>query len=181
MQSYPQIKIDFILNEKLVDITDEGFDLAIRSRNVPKTSPLYSKKMGSHTRKLVASPEYLAGVKVPDTPEELTEMSLLNYAGPQAYAHWSFSQAEHKVTIEPPAIYTSNNYYAIYQAALNSMGVANLYQYLVDDDLRDGKLVQLLPNWKQKDRDLYAIYQQRRDTSPKLDKFLSFLSEILIR
>jgi len=176
MLTYPKIHIDLILNENIVDITEQGFDLAIRSLQVPKTSPLYSCVLGSHTRKLVASPAYLAGLIMPTEPEELKTMKLLNYQGTQINSNWSFSHQADKSIIQPQAVYTSNNYFTIYKAAMNGLGVANLYQYLVDEDIKKGNLVELLPHWQQQRRSIYGIFQQRRDASPKLDALLSFLS-----
>jgi DNA-binding transcriptional LysR family regulator len=175
MQKHPQITIDLILDNRIIDITEEGFDLAIRTPNVSKMSSLYSIKLGSHTRKLVASPEYLSKVSLPDTPTQLLQMKLLNYPGTKSFFYWSFINLEREITIEPKAVFNSNNYLTLYEAALNNMGVANLYQYMVDDDIRDGKLIELLPEWQQRSRDLYAIYHQRRDSSPKLDAFLNFM------
>jgi len=175
MQSYPKVTVDLILDNKIIDITKEGFDIAIRTPNVSKMSPLYSVKLGSHTRKLVASPEYLAKAFLPETPGQLLQMNLLNYPGIKSFYYWSFSNQGKEVTIEPKAVFNSNNYLTLYEAALNNMGVANLYQYMVDDDIRDGKLIELLPEWQQQNRELYAIYHQRRDSSPKLDAFLDFM------
>jgi DNA-binding transcriptional LysR family regulator len=179
-KAYPQIKIDLVLSEKVMDITEQGIDLAIRSLFVPKMSQLYCTKLGSHTRKLVASPEYLAKISVLENPEQLQSLNLLNHPGSRSLSIWSFHHGKSQVDIEPNAFYSSNSYYALYQGALNSMGVANLYQYLVDDDIKRGNLVELLPHWQQKERDLYAVFQQRRDTSPKLDVFLSFMSGLFV-
>ncbi|MCJ8270251.1 MAG: LysR family transcriptional regulator, partial [Psychrosphaera sp.] len=164
-RAHPKVQIDLVLNDRLTDITEEGFDLAIRSRNVPPTSSLYSCKAGVHTQRLVASADYLTQVSMPGNPQQLTDMALLNYTGTKAFALWTFNQGYKKISIEPKAIYTSNNNYALYQAALNGMGIANLYQYLVDDDIKSGRLVEILPQWQQRQRTLYAISQQRRDSS----------------
>ena len=176
MRLYPQIRIELFLSDRVVDVTEEGFDLAIRSRNVPEISPLFCKKLGSHSRKLVAAPDYLAGVELPKTPARLPDLKLLNYSGSQALAAWSFSHAGQEIAFEPEAALSCNNYYALLQAACSGCGVANLYQYLVDEKIEEGTLIHLLPEWKQSGRELYAIYHQRRDISPKLDKFISFLS-----
>jgi DNA-binding transcriptional LysR family regulator len=93
---------------------------------------------------------------MPDNPQQLTDMALLNYTDTQAFALWTFNQGEQKITIETKAIYTSNNNYALYQAALNGMGmgIANLYQYLVDDAIKNGRLIEISPQWQQRQRTL---------------------------
>jgi DNA-binding transcriptional LysR family regulator len=102
-------------------------------------------------------------------------MDLLNYSGSKAFSYWSFTNTSQQISIEPRPIFSSNNYYAIYKAAYSGLGVANLYQYMVDDDIKNGKLIELLPDWQQPSRDLFGVFQQRRDTSPKLDAFLFFM------
>lgn len=176
--AYPRITLDLVLNDRITDITEEGFDVAIRSQNVSPTSSLYSCLLGTHSQKVVATSDFLQQSPMPTNPTQLNDLKLVNYTGTQAFAYWSFSQDNHEVTIEPNAIYTSNNYYALYQAALNGMGVANIYQYMVDADISSGRLIELLPDWQQRQRPIYAIFQQRRDSSPKLDAFLLFLTEL---
>lgn len=178
-EANPHVCLELSLTDTVADITGEGFDIAIRSLEAPPNSPFYSKKLGTHTPKLVAAPECLSQAGMPDTPEQLNALNLINYSGSQAFAQWNFTRDDKAVTLEPRAIYTSNNYYALYQAARTGIGVANLYQYLVDEDIKNGALIHLCPEWHQQARPLYAIYQQRRDTSPKLDAFLSFLETLM--
>ena len=176
IRDYPQVNIDLMLSDKVADMTEEGIDVAIRSAKAPEMSPAYSKRLGTHTRRLVASPCYLASVKPVETPKQLAQMRLLNYSNSQVSGYWSFFKDTETVTVEPQAHYLSNNYYALHQAACNGVGIANLYQYLVDEDIKNGKLIHLLPDWKQQERELFAVYQQRRQASPKIDKFLDFLT-----
>lgn len=175
MLRYPKIHLDLVLSENLIDITEQGFDLAIRSVDVPATSSLYSLPLGQHTQKLVASPEYLKTCDFPNTPDDLSSLNLLAYQGPQIAASWHFTCDEIKIEIQPEEIYTSNSYYALLMAAKNGLGVANLYQYMVDDEIKAGNLIQLLPRWQQASRTRYAVFQQRRDSSPKLDTFVKFV------
>lgn len=178
MQSYPKIGIDMELNEGLVDITKQGFDLAIRSVDVPANSRLYSFSLGHHRQKLVASPVYIAKYGLPQKPQDLLQRPLLAYQGPQITSSWSFECAGQQQSLQPEAIYNSNNYYALLMAAKNGIGVANLYQYMVDDDIKAGNLVHILPQWQQQPRARFALFQQRRDASPKLDVFLRFVAQL---
>jgi len=178
MRLNPGVRIDLVLSEKLIDITGEGFDLAIRSVDVPKTSSLYSNVIGSHTKNLVASPDYLNKITLPERPEQLGTLNLLNYYGQQSPTYWKFYQSDSKYKHQPESVFSSNNYYTLLTAAKNGLGVANLYDYMVDEDIRAGNLVRLLPDWHQEARSRFAIYQQRRDLSPKLDSFLLFLEEL---
>ena len=179
MKLYPKIKVELILGDNLIDITEQGVDLAIRSRNASEMSQYYSINLGSRSRRVVSSPEYISEFKTPITPKELGERNLLNYQGRDIDTSWSFKNGAQSYRFQPKSIYTSNNYYSVYKAAINGVGIANLYQYLVDEDIKAGNLVELLPNWQQERSNIYGVFQQRRESSPKLDVFLSFISELL--
>ena len=177
IMKYPDITIDLTLNERIVDLVDEGIDVAIRSVDVNKTSSYYSCSIGSHTKKLVASPDYLETQSLLH-PKELQNKNLLNYTGINYTSRWSFNKKGKEVAFVPRALLNSNNYYTLYCAALNGLGIANLYQYLVDDDLSNGRLIHVLPEWQQSHRELFAIYQQRREEVPKVDVFIEFLKQL---
>ncbi|GLX80268.1 LysR family transcriptional regulator [Thalassotalea insulae] len=177
-KAYPKVQLDLVLNEHLVDITEQGFDIAIRSVELPATSPLYSVQLGQHQQKLVASPEYLKQYGLLNSPEQLSSHQLLVYQGPQIKPDWSLYYQQQLFTIQPDACFSSNNYYALLMAAKNGLGIANLYQYMVDSEIKAGNLVHILPNWQQSSRKRYAVYQQRRETSAKLDRFIAFTASL---
>lgn len=178
ISSYPKIKIELTLSEAIIDIAGQGYDLAIQSVEPPTTSSLYSSKVGTHWQRLVAAPEYLKGREKVESPVQLRSLSLLSYKGPQISTQWSFSKNDELFQLTPDPVFTSNNYYTLLQAAKNGVGVANLYQYMVDDEIKKGNLVELLPDWQQSSRDRYVVYQQRRDSSIKLNVFIKFLSAL---
>ncbi len=177
-RAYPKVQLDLVLNEQLVDITEQGFDLAIRSVALPATSSLYSVQLGEHRQKLVASPEYLTRRGMPNSPAELNSQDLLVYQGPQITSSWSFNYQQQLISLQPDAAFSSNNYYALLMAAKNGLGIANLYQYMVDDEITAGNLVEILPQWQQDSRSRYAVFQQRRDSSAKLDCFINFVTSL---
>ena len=176
--TYPKINIELVLTEGIVDISAQGFDLAVQSVDVATTSSLYSIKIGQHTQKLVATPEYIASNALVSSPEQLHQVNLLTYKGPQISPTWRFMNNDVVTEVLPNSTFCSNSYYALLMAAKNGQGVANLYQYMIDDEIERGNLVELLPQWQQTSRDRYAVFQQRRDSSPKLDLFIKFLMSL---
>lgn len=175
---YPKVCFELVLSENLIDITDQGFDIAIRSVELPATSSLYSTLIGQHTKKLVASPEYVEQHRALSSPKALNDLNLLTYQGPQVTQSWCFENEGNTIEIIPKHTYTSNSYYALLMAAKNNLGVANLYQYMVDDEIRAGNLIHLLPDWQQTPRKRFAVFQQRRESSPKIDAFLLFMNAL---
>jgi len=177
-RAYPKINIELILSEAIVDVASQGYDLAIQSVEPPLQSSLYSTNIGTHKQKLVATPEFINNYGFITSPKQLNDVNLLNYKGPQISMVWSFNQNGESIEVTPSPIFTSNSYFALLQGAKNGMGVANLYQYMVDDEIEKGNLVELLPDWHQSARDRHAVYQQRRDSSLKLDLFIKFLMSL---
>jgi len=72
-------------------------------------------------------------------------------------------------------MFVSNDYQTVLQAARGGAGVANLFDYLIRDDLQSGKLVAILNDFQQEPQNIFAVYHQKRTLSPKLDAVLSFL------
>ena len=175
---YPKINIELILSEAIVDVASQGYDLAIQSVEPPSNSSLYFTNIGMHKQKLVATPEFVERHGLITSPKQLNAFNLLSYQGPQISTVWSFNQNGENVEVTPNPIFTSNSYFTLLQCAKNGIGVANLYQYMVDDELERGNLIELLPDWRQSSRDRYAVYQQRRDSSLKLDLFIKFLMSL---
>lgn len=175
---YPKINIELILSEAIVDVASQGYDLAIQSVEPPSNSSLYFTNIGMHKQKLVATPEFVERHGLITSPKQLNAFNLLSYKGPQISTVWSFNQNGENVEVTPNPIFTSNSYFTLLQCAKNGIGVANLYQYMVDDELERGNLIELLPDWRQSSRDRYAVYQQRRDSSLKLDLFIKFLMSL---
>ncbi|WP_192879399.1 LysR family transcriptional regulator [Microbulbifer sp. A4B17] len=174
---HPDIRLDLILDDQLRDLTGEGFDLALRSQPAQPQSTLYSHQIGRHDRLLVASPEYLARIKSFSSPDQFNKFQLLCYKYSRDPLSWTFQKGQESITIAPKPYFSSNNYYSLYQAALSGAGIACLYDYLVERDITAGNLVQVLPDWQQSSRPLFAVYQQRRAASAKLDAFWRFLEE----
>jgi len=86
---------------------------------------------------------------------------------------------DNRITVKIPAKTGVNSSLSQNHNAISGIGVANLYEYIVDRALKAGKLISLFPDWEQNQRSLFAVYQQRRDSSPKIEAFLGFLEKIL--
>ncbi|WP_085908420.1 LysR family transcriptional regulator [Kiloniella majae] len=179
LEKYPNINIDLDLTEKLRDITKEGYDLAIRSSESLPDSSLFAMKLIAQKRVLVASPHYLEQYGQPRTPDDLSKHLTLVYSAMTQSQRWSMSNKtdQHHVSITPRL--KTNSYYTLRDAARSGLGIANLNDYMVVDDIKSGRLVPVLPGYAQSQRDRFAVYQQKRDLSPKLDAFLTFLAKAL--
>ncbi|WP_020593698.1 LysR family transcriptional regulator [Kiloniella laminariae] len=176
---YPEVSVELDLTEELRDITRDGYDLAIRSSDGLPDSSLYALKLVSQQRYLVASPAYLERKGSPTSPRDLQQHDTLIYSAMKQPNQWSFTRASLSYRIRLSPRLETNSYYILRDAARAGQGIANLNDYMVAEDIKNGALVPLLPQYPQIARDRYAVYHQKRELVPKLHAFLSFLNETL--
>lgn len=151
-QRYPGIRIHLDMSDRLVNLTSEGFDVAIRHVSSPPDTSV--AHLLCHTRSVVvASPAYLAASGTPQSPQELVAHQCLAYPRAQGGTMWRF-EASHKrkqiaaQTVAVAGSFAANNSESLRDAALAGMGIALLPDFSAQDALRAGALVQVLPNWR---------------------------------
>jgi len=149
LRQHPQVRVQLEVSDRLVSLASEGFDLAIRHSNtLPETHvalPLCT------TRALVvASPDYLARYGAPETPASLSEHQCLYYPRGVELPRWSFQRLSggEKVSVNVSGPFATNNSESIRDAALEGLGIALLPDFSAQAALKEGRLVQLLPQWQ---------------------------------
>ena len=174
-RQYPHIHIDLVCNDRIVDLIDDGFDVALRlARGLPD-STLVARQLASSRTLAVASPAYLDRHGHPATPQDLTQHNCLMYSSGDKPAEWSFTDgdgATHKVDVRGSL--QANTSVALREAAVGGMGIAGAAAFIVRDALRSGQLVEVLPGYTLRPRTLYALYPHSRQLSPKVRVFVDF-------
>lgn len=174
-RQYPHIHIDLVCNDRIVDLIDDGFDVALRlARGLPD-STLVARQLASSRTVAVASPAYLARHGHPATPQDLAQHNCLMYTSGEKPAEWSFTDgdgATHKVAVRGSL--QANTSVALREAAVGGMGIASAAGFIVRDALRSGQLVEVLPGYTLRPRTLYALYPHSRQLSPKVRVFVDF-------
>lgn len=173
---YEKVTIDAVFDDRFVDLVAGGFDLVIRTGTLPDSS-LMARRIAANRRIVVASPRYVAHHGVPRVPHDLQQHNCLRYSH---YAGggglWSFESGPEKVTVEVGGRYISNNSDIVREAALDGRGIALLAAYMATADVREGRLVQLLPNWASApDTGIYVVYPATKQMLPKVRAFIKFL------
>ncbi|WP_211471291.1 LysR family transcriptional regulator [Collimonas humicola] len=171
----PQLKIDLVCNDRLVDIIEEGFDVALRLTRGLQDSTLIAKRLATCEIFLVAAPAYLQQHGRPQQPADLARHNCLTYTlaqKPNEYEFYAADGSEHPVTVRGNL--QANTGIALRSAALAGLGIAATSSFIVHEDLRRGDLQRVLPDFDLKPRDLYAIYPQNRHLSPKVRAFVDF-------
>ena len=173
---YPEIHIDLSLNDRFVDLVQEGTDLAIRFGPL-EDSQLVAKSLGKSSRLCVASPQYLATRGTPSTPEELASHNCITYTYTTSGNEWRFQADEGVMPVRVFGDFRANNAFAILRAAVEGVGVANLPKFMVRDEVAAGTLVPMLERYGPTPVEIHAVYPTARFVSSKLKLLLGFLQE----
>jgi DNA-binding transcriptional LysR family regulator len=179
MARYPELKVDLVCNDRFVDLIEEGFDVAVRlAREMPDSS-LMARKLATTDTMLVASPAYLKRCGTPEMPEDLAHHNCLTYTLVARPNEWIFSSPDGRhVTVTISGSFQSNTGIALRSAALGGVGIATAASFIVHDDLERGDLVQVLPAYRMRPRDIYAVYPHNRHLSPKVRAFVDYACEV---
>lgn len=176
---YPQLQIDLVCNDRLVDLIEDGFDVALRlTRDLPD-STLIARRLASSAIVLVAAPAYLAQRGAPRTPRDLLEHNCLIYTQAAKPRDWRLTGAdgtEHDVGVSGNL--QANTGLALREAALAGLGIAATASFIVHQQLRRGTLLRVLPDYAMRPRELYALYPQNRHQSPKVRAFVDFAAAL---
>jgi DNA-binding transcriptional LysR family regulator len=174
---YPDVSLDLSLNDRVVDLVEEGFDLALRVMlSEPAPSPL-TQQICSIPFLLVGSSDYLQRNGYPKTPNELSKHMGISYHYSQVPDGMILEGPNGREAIKLPVSLRSNNTMMMYQAVVANMGVAILPEWLIADDLASQRLEVLELGHTLTTTFLYAVYPSQRYLSPKIRTFVDFLAE----
>ena len=171
---YPEVRLDVDLGGRLVNLVEEGFDLALRATGTPDEA-LIARPITSVPFYMVAAPAFLKRAGRPATFADLSGIPLLHYA---LYPGESFSftgeQGPERVKLDP--VLRSGNETLLHMAALEGMGLAFLPKWLVADDIASGRLEHVMPGHIMFVGKLFAVYPSRKYLSAKVRTFIDFVA-----
>lgn len=172
---YPQVTLDVTLADRVVDLVEEGYDLAIRIATLP-SSTLISKRLATTRMVLCASPDYLKARGAPRQPAELAAHAVISYSYWSTGDEWHFDGPQGHVSVKTRPCMHTNSGDTCRAAALAHQGVILQPTFLVGDDLAAGTLVELMPEFRSLELGIYAIYPTRKHVSPKVRALVDFLA-----
>lgn len=177
MAKYPEVELDLNLNDRYVDLVDEGLDLSIRVGRLNESS-MVARKLADLRMILCASPAYLAAQGRPQTPEDLKSHRCLCYSTNTLTPEWRLQRRDGTPWPLPiKAHLHANNGDVLRVAALAGSGIAFLPSFIVGADLQAAMLVSILTEYVPEDVGIYAVYPHSRHLSPKVRAFIDFLVE----
>lgn len=177
MARYPDVSVQLDLSDHIVDLVEEGADVAIRIAALTDSS-LIARRLAPGNRSLCASPAYLEKHGVPQSVEDLKNHNCLTLNLSPKLNEWEFDCASEKRTVRVNGTFVANNILALHQAALAGIGIIRGSRFLVATDIKAGRLVPVLQDVHcPGDSAIHAVYPHSRHLSPKVRAFVDFLVE----
>lgn len=176
MEAYPEVSVEIISDAAIIDIVEQGFDAGVRFGK-QLAQDMIAMPLGPPLRyAIVASPDYLRKNGCPALPQDLMKHNCIRRLFPGGtMATWRFAKDAEELEISPQGRLTLSSAHQELQAALAGSGIAHLFEDYVRDYVEQGKLSELLTDWKQKLPSWYLYYPNRRHTSAAMRAFLDHL------
>lgn len=180
LQHYPGIELELSSSDRLVDVIREGFDCVVRVGTL-KDSGLNARQLGRLSMINCASPDYLARFGYPESLEDLASHALVHYtvnlgARPQGFEVWLDQQTR---WVKTGGILTVNSTETYHAACVAGLGIIQVPRVGVREALRNGKLVEILPQYRAEPMPVSLIYPHRRNLSRRVHLFMEWLSTVL--
>ncbi|WP_165191629.1 LysR family transcriptional regulator [Caulobacter soli] len=178
MKAYPEIRIALDTDNREVNI-EENFDLEIRIRHMPyEDSSQIVRPLGIYQPLLVASPAFLDEHGRPESPNDLATMATISHSSPQGPHVWSLVDPDHhEVQVKHNPVLIVDEFVVIRLAALQGLGVTLLPLGLCRDDLRNGALEIVLPQYLSILTELHVTFPSRRGILPAVRHFIDYLGK----
>jgi DNA-binding transcriptional LysR family regulator len=178
LKTYSDINVELNLNDRRVDIVDEGYDVAIRISRRLSDSSLIAAKLAGVRAITAASPQYLEEYGTPEHPRDLVNHNCLRYSNLGPISEWEFTSSDGEATsIHAKGSIAANNGEVLREAALDGIGIISGPSFLSGESIREGKLVQILSDFHQEDFSVFAVYPHNRHLSAKVRRLVDFLKD----
>jgi DNA-binding transcriptional LysR family regulator len=175
-ERYPEVALEVLAIDRIVDLVNDGFDLAIRL--AAQHDPSYvARKLATIRLAVCASNAYLSRYGVPREPLELSQHNCLTHSFGSYTDKWTFRGPQGLVAVPVKGKFRTNNGELLRAAALAGEGIILEPTFLVGNDLAKGDLVPLLQEWEIPHATAVALYPSRRFVSAKVRTFVDFMHE----
>lgn len=175
MRLNPNLRIHFQLAERFPNLEKEGIDILF-GVSVEGSSELVRLRVASTRYVLCASPDYLKKYGTPDSPADLIKHHYITHSI-RTPNNIIFFRNGKEVHVDP--VLWLNDSYAMRECAIRDMGIVNLHDYMVSDAIKNGKLVEILNEYQEPQKNVYLYYQQSRYLQPKIRRFIDFYASTL--
>ncbi len=178
LAAHRDINIELEASDRVVDLIEEGFDVAVRFGQMPE-STLIARRLCSVKLIVVAAPSYLQRTQTPKQIEDLDDHDHVLFTPVSRNQTWTLVNGDATYEFGGPARLATNNYGAVHDLAVAGGGIALVSDFMVNEELGDGRLVQLLPEWGTRPTEVHAVYPARQNLPPRLTLFLDHMARAL--
>lgn len=177
--AYPYVKLEVVVDDRLIDIVSGGFDAGVRLGERLAKDMIAVRLSGDLEMMIVASPEYLARHGTPQSPQDLAGHRCLSYRTPSDGSpyRWELDRDGEKLEIAVDGPLIVNEPEMLTHVVLDAAGIAYLFAYQIRELIERGSLVHLLPEWTPAFPGFYIYYPSRRHMAPPLRAFLDFIAD----
>ncbi|MCA2407586.1 LysR family transcriptional regulator [Rhizobium leguminosarum bv. viciae 248] len=177
MELYPSISLDFSVGERMVDMIEDGYDLVMRTV-LPPDSSLVARKLTPWRHMLVCSPAYFESHPMPKTPAEVADHNCLQYAYYPYGDEWRFEDGDGKMkSVKISGNVVSNSAEMLRFLTLAGRGIFLAPSFVVFDDIAEGRLVKIMPDYRPVEFNINAVYPNRSHLPTKVRLFIDLLAE----
>jgi DNA-binding transcriptional LysR family regulator len=177
LKHYPELKIELVLTNGAIDMLEEGIDVRIRIGGLDDSN-MIARHLKTFPLVLSASPEYIKKNGLPKTPEEVAEHQCIIDSNFRIGKQWPIISPEGVAdTISVSSSVAVNSPQAVREIAIAGGGIAMCPEFIVEDAIRDGRLITILPEYTTLEFGLFAIYPHRKYVAKKVRCFIDFMLE----
>ncbi|MGY8995020.1 MAG: LysR family transcriptional regulator [Alphaproteobacteria bacterium] len=171
LDAYPLVTLHAVLLDRVVNLVEEGIDVAVRIGELPDSSHV-ARRVGTVRRMLVASPRYLERQSIPNRPSELTEHDIITFTGLMPHREWRYVEdgKARRITLAPRL--EINDAVAAIDAARHDQGITIALSYMIADALADGSLMPVLEPFAPPPAPVHLVHAHGRLVAPKVRAFL---------
>lgn len=178
LQQYPEVDAQCLFLDRVVNVVEEGIDVAVRIGELPDSS-LQAVRVGRVRRVLVAAPSYLKSQGVPQHPEDLARHAIVSASGVTPVSEWRFNDAGKSLLQRmQPRMRTTTNDSAI-AAAVAGLGITRLLSYQVASHVRGGALQVLLEDFESAPLPVHVVHHEGRRATQKVRAFIDLAVDTL--
>ncbi|WP_226895951.1 LysR family transcriptional regulator [Polymorphobacter sp. PAMC 29334] len=173
LDAHPDLRVDFVLDDRFVDLMGENIDVALRGGELMDSS-LTARKLATCERLVVASPAYLARMGTPSTPADLRDHAALVYTRGLIAEEWRFRRAGEDTSVRVPTRLSFSAAEGVREAVIAGFGLAISSRWVMQPELANGSVIPVLPDWELPNADLWALFPTGRLPTAKARAFVSW-------
>jgi DNA-binding transcriptional LysR family regulator len=179
LEAHPDIRLTLSLEERVVDLVEEGIDVSLRVGNVLQDSTMIARKVGTFRQAIFAAPSYIARAGAPETPSDIAAHRIAGFSMADHVVDWELIGPDGTETLTvDPAVRISNSL-VLRDLIMAGYGLGALASFVSKEPEARGLLVRVLPDFELPSRDIYAVTASRLGMDTKVRAFIDYLSRAL--